>query len=95
MIPFHQPTRVPEELELVARVLSGESAERHFNRECDRFLQDRLGVAYSTLTPSCTHALELAALALEIGPGDEIIAPAFTFPSTANAFLLRGGRLVF
>ena len=95
MIPFHQPTRVPEELGLVAQVLSGQSADRHFNRECDLFLQDRLGVSYATLTPSCTHALELAALALEIGPGDEIVVPAFTFPSTANAFLLRGARLVF
>lgn len=95
MIPFHRPTRVPEELELVSRVLSGQSSNDHFNRECDRFFRDRLGVAYSTLTPSCTHALELAALALEIGPGDEVIVPAFTFPSTANAFLLRGARLIF
>jgi len=95
MIPLHRPTHVPEELELVSRVLSGQSSNDHFNRACDRLLRDKLGVAYSTLTPSCTHALELAALALEIGPGDEVIVPAFTFPSTANAFLLRGARLVF
>ena len=94
-IPFHRPTRVPEELELVSQVLSGQSPGGHFNRECDRFLQDRLGVAYSTFTPSCTHALELAALALDIKAGDEVIVPAFTFTSTANAFLLRGARLVF
>ncbi|MFI4966059.1 MAG: dTDP-4-amino-4,6-dideoxygalactose transaminase [Caulobacterales bacterium] len=95
MVPFNRPTRVPEELELVSQVLSGRSSEEQFNRECDRFLRDRLGVSYATLTPSCTHALELAALALEIGPGDEVIVPAFSFPSTANAFLLRGARLVF
>lgn len=95
MIPFHRPTRVPEELELVSRVLSGQSSNDHFNRACDSILRDRLGVAYSTLTPSCTHALELAALALEIQPGDEVIVPSFTFPSTANAFLLRDAQLVF
>jgi dTDP-4-amino-4,6-dideoxygalactose transaminase len=94
MVPFHRQTRVPEELELVSQVLSGQSPVGHFNRECDRFLQERLGVSYSTLTPSCTHALELAALALDIRPGDEVIVPAFTFTSTANAFLLRGARLV-
>jgi dTDP-4-amino-4,6-dideoxygalactose transaminase len=94
-IPFHRPTRVPEELDLVAQVLSGQTPVGHFNRECDRFFQDRLGVAYCTLTPSCTHALELAALALDLSPEDEVIVPAFTFTSTANAFLLRGARLVF
>ena|SRR5437899_4715205 len=95
MIPFNRPTRVPEELELVSQVLSGQSAGGHFNRECDRVLKDRLGVSYSTLTPSCTHALEMAALALDIKPDDEVILPSFTFTSTANAFLLRGARLVF
>ena len=95
MVPFHRPTQVAEELELVSQVLSGQSLDGQFNGECDRFLEKRLGVAYSTLTPSCTHALELAALALEIGPDDEVIVPSFSFPSTANAFLLRGARLVF
>jgi len=95
MIPFHRPTHVAEELDLVSQVLAGQCSSDHFNRQCDRFLQSRLGVTYSTLTPSCTHALELAALCLEIQPGDEVIVPAFTFPSTANAFLLRGARLVF
>jgi dTDP-4-amino-4,6-dideoxygalactose transaminase len=95
MVPFHRPTQVAEELELVSQVLSNRSLDGQFNRECGRFLETRLGVAYSTLTPSCTHALELAALALEIGPGDEVIVPSFSFPSTANAFLLRGAHLVF
>ena len=95
MIPFNRPTRVPEELELVSQVLSGQSPGGHFNRECDSFFRDRLGVSYSTLTPSCTHALEMAALALDIRPGDEVIVPSFTFTSTANAFLLRGARLIF
>jgi dTDP-4-amino-4,6-dideoxygalactose transaminase len=95
MVPFNRPTRVPEELELVSQVLSGQSAGGYFNRECDRVLKERLGVSYSTLTPSCTHALEMAALVLDIRPDDEVILPSFTFTSTANAFLLRGARLVF
>lgn len=95
MVPFHKPTRVPEELERVAQVLSGAVPADHFNKICDRLLEERLGVSYATLTPSCTHALEMSALALEIAPGDEVIVPAFTFTSTANAFLLRGANLVF
>jgi dTDP-4-amino-4,6-dideoxygalactose transaminase len=95
MIPFHRPTHVGEEFGLVSQVLSGELPQGHFNGECDRFLRDRLSVSYATLTPSCTAALELAALALEIAPGDEVIVPAFSFTSTANAFLLRGAHIVF
>ena len=94
-IPFHSPTRVAEELQLVSRVLSGETPGGHFNKQCDEFFRARLGVPYATMTPSCTHALELSALALDIQAGDEVIVPAFTFTSTANAFLLRGARLVF
>lgn len=95
MIPLHRPTRVPEELELIAKVISGERPDGHYNRVCATELRERLDIDYATLTPSCTDALELAALTLEIAPGDEVIVPAFTFTSTANAFLLRGARLVF
>jgi dTDP-4-amino-4,6-dideoxygalactose transaminase len=95
MIPFHRPTRAPGELGLMSEALLGDYDEDHFNRQGAGLLQSRLDVAYATLTPSCTDALELAALALEIQPGDEVIVPAFTFSSTANAFLLRGARLVF
>lgn len=95
MIPFHRPTHVAGELELVSKVLLGRSSGRHFNQECDKLLRDRLGVAYATMTPSCTDALELSALVLDIKPDDEVIVPAFTFTSTANGFLLRGARLVF
>lgn len=95
MIPFHRPTHVPGEVELVSRVLLGQTSGGHFNQECDKLLKDRLGVTYATMTPSCTDALELSALILDIQPGDEVIVPAFTFTSTANGFLLRGARLVF
>ena len=64
-------------------------------RDCHRILENSLGVAKALLTTSCTHALEMAALLLDIMPGDEVIVPAFTFVSTVNAFVLRGARPVF
>lgn len=65
-----------------------------FTRQCEAELAEILG-ARVLLTTSCTHALEMAAILLEIGPGDEVIVPSFTFVSTANAFALRGARIVF
>ena len=58
-------------------------------------LEQITGCARALLTPSCTHALELAALLCDIQPGDEVIMPSFTFVSTANAFVLRGAKIVF
>jgi dTDP-4-amino-4,6-dideoxygalactose transaminase len=66
-----------------------------FSKECQQTLETLLGVRKALLTTSCTHALEMAALLLEIQPGDEVIVPSFTFVSTANAFVLRGARIVF
>lgn len=66
-----------------------------FGRRCEDWLEARLGVSRALLTTSGTHALEMAALLLDIAPGDEIIIPSFTFPSTANAFVLRGARPIF
>jgi dTDP-4-amino-4,6-dideoxygalactose transaminase len=66
-----------------------------FTEKCQAFLEQELGVPKALLTPSGTHALEMAALLLDIHPGDEVIIPAFTFPSTANAFVLRGAKPVF
>ena len=60
-----------------------------FSKKCEDFLQKELGVPQILLTTSCTHALEMTALLLNIKPGDEVIVPAFTFPSTINAFVLR------
>jgi len=71
------------------------SGDGQFTRKCHAMLEDMLGVPKVLLTTSCTHALELAALLLEIQPGDEVIVPAFTFVSTLNAFVLRGARPVF
>jgi len=66
-----------------------------FTRHCQGWLEDRTGCSNALLTHSCTAALEMAALLLDIQPGDEIIMPSYTFVSTANAFVLRGGVPVF
>jgi dTDP-4-amino-4,6-dideoxygalactose transaminase len=66
-----------------------------FTKRCHRWIEERTGCAKALLTHSCTAALEMAALLLDIQPGDEIIMPSFTFVSTANAFVLRGGVPVF
>jgi dTDP-4-amino-4,6-dideoxygalactose transaminase len=66
------------------------SADGHFTHLCQRFLERYLGKGTVLLTPSGTHALELAALLADLQPGDEVLLPTFTFPSTANAFVLRG-----
>ncbi len=66
-----------------------------FTKQCNSWLEERTGAAKALLTTSCTHALEMAALLADIGPGDEVIMPSFTFVSTANAFVLRGAVPVF
>ena len=66
-----------------------------FTRKCHELLESELGVAKALLTTSCTHALEMAALLLDLDPGDQVIVPSFTFPSVINAFVLRGARPVF
>jgi dTDP-4-amino-4,6-dideoxygalactose transaminase len=76
----------------VNRHISGDGV---FTAKCHAFLESELGVAKALLTTSCTHALEMAALLLDIKPGDEVIVPSFTFVSTINAFVLRGARPVF
>lgn len=71
------------------------SGDGRYTAECHALLESSLGVKKALLTTSCTHALEMAALLLQLEPGDEIIVPAFTFVSTVNAFVLRGARPVF
>lgn len=66
-----------------------------FTRKCHALLEEVLGVKRALLTTSCTHAMEMAGLLLDLQPGDEVIVPSFTFVSTANAFALRGARPVF
>lgn len=71
------------------------SGDGSFTKKCSQFFEKSLGCRRALLTTSCTHALEMAALLLELKPGDEVIVPSFTFVSTANAFALHGARIVF
>jgi dTDP-4-amino-4,6-dideoxygalactose transaminase len=96
-IPFNRPFFSGKEFEFIQQAianwrLSGDGA---FTQECHSLLEKELGVPKTLLTTSCTHALEMAALLLDIKPGDEVIVPSFTFVSTVNAFVLRGARPVF
>lgn len=96
-IPFNKPGLAGDELRYIADAITqGHSAgDGSYTAKCHALLRERLNAARVLLTTSCTHALEMAALLLDIQPGDEVIVPAFTFVSTVNAFVLRGARPVF
>lgn len=96
-IPFNRPYMTGKELYYIAEAhfngaLAGDGP---FTRRCHAWLKERTGCSKALLTHSCTAALEMTALLLDIQPGDEIIMPSYTFVSTANAFVLRGGVPVF
>ncbi|MBB5209163.1 dTDP-4-amino-4,6-dideoxygalactose transaminase [Chiayiivirga flava] len=97
MIPFNKPYMTGAELEAIAQAHANGhlSGDGQFTKRCHGWLEERLGCARALLTHSCTAALEMAALLLDLGPGDEVILPSFTFVSTANAFVLRGAVPVF
>ena len=96
-IPFNWPTPVGREVEyLTQAALSGHLAgDGPFTKRCEALLKQHTNAERALLTTSCTHALEMAALLLDIRPGDEVIVPAFTFVSTVNAFVLRGATPIF
>jgi len=96
-IPFNRPCLAGNEYKYIAEAIANghASGDGPFTRKCHELLERELGVPRVLLTTSCTHALEMAALLLDCGPEDEVIVPSFTFVSTANAFALRGARLVF
>jgi len=96
-IPFNRPCLAGKEYQYIAEAIANghASGDGPFTRKCHQFLEEELEVKKVLLTTSCTHALEMAALLLDCGPEDEVIVPSFTFVSTANAFALRGARLVF
>jgi dTDP-4-amino-4,6-dideoxygalactose transaminase len=96
-IPFNKPTFTGNELKYIREAIGQNhiSGDGPFTKKCQSFLEHALGVHKVLLTTSCTHALEMAALLLEIQPGDEVIVPSFTFVSTINAFVLRGARPIF
>ncbi len=96
-IPFNRPCLAGNEYKYIAAAIANghASGDGPFTRKCHELLERELEVPRVLLTTSCTHALEMAALLLDCGPEDEVIVPSFTFVSTANAFALRGARLVF
>jgi dTDP-4-amino-4,6-dideoxygalactose transaminase len=96
-LPFNRPIMVGKELQYMAEAIAGEklSGDGPFTKKCNTLLEKELGVPKVLLTTSCTHALEMFALLLDIQPGDEVIIPSFTFVSTVNAFVLRGAEPVF
>ena len=96
-IPFNRPFMTGNEQARIAQAhaLGHLSGDGKFTRECHAWLEARTGAAKALLTHSCTAALEMAALLLDLKPGDEVIMPSFTFVSTANAFVLRGAVPVF
>jgi len=96
-IGFSKPYFTGKELEYIRQAVeSGKiSGDGIFTRKCHSFFQEKYGFHRLFLTTSCTDALEMSALLLDVEPGDEIIMPSFTFVSTANAFALRGARIVF
>jgi len=96
-IPFNRPFFSGREFEFIQQAIANSqiSGDGIFTRKCHALLENALGVSKVLLTTSCTHALEMAALLLDIKPGDEVIIPSFTFVSAVNAFVLRGARPVF
>ncbi|HEV8473666.1 MAG TPA: dTDP-4-amino-4,6-dideoxygalactose transaminase [Methylomirabilota bacterium] len=96
-IPFNKPGLAGDEFRYIAEAIAQGhiSGGGPFTQKCEAMLEDILGVPRALLTTSCTHALEMAALLLDVSAGDEVIVPAFTFVSTVNAFVLRGARPVF
>ena len=96
-IPFNRVTLTGQELGYIQQAvqLGHLSGDGGFTRRCSEILQRELGTPKVLLTTSCTHALEMSALLLELRPGDEVIVPSFAFVTTVNAFVLHGARPVF
>ncbi len=97
MIPFNKPYQSGKELEYMQAALDNNkiSGDGMFTKKCHHFFESKYNIKKALLTTSCTDALELAALLINIQPGDEVIIPSYTFVSTANAFELRGAKIVF
>lgn len=95
--PFNRPPITGHELDLLNEAIERRelSGGAHFSNQCETWIAQRLGSRRALLVHSCTAALEMAALLADVGPGDEVIMPSFSFVSTANAVVLRGGVPVF
>ncbi len=96
-IPFNRPFVAGPEFAYLNDAIKRMhiSGDGYYTKACQAFFEERLGAPRALLVTSCTHALEMAALLIDIQPGDEVILPSFTFVSTVNAFILRGAKPVF
>lgn len=97
MINFNQPPYTGKEKQYVLAAMQSQkmSGDGEYTKKCQYWFEKHLGCIKALLTPSCTHALEMAAILVGIQPGDEVIMPSYTFVSTANAFVMRGAKIVF
>ncbi|QZY94711.1 dTDP-4-amino-4,6-dideoxygalactose transaminase [Pantoea dispersa] len=97
MIPFNAPPVVGTEVDYMQSAMASGKlcGDGGFTRRCQQWMEQHFGSQKVLLTPSCTASLEMAALLIDIQPGDEVIMPSYTFVSTANAFVLRGATIVF
>ena len=97
MIPFNKPHLSGNETTYIQQAVGAGkiSGDGIFTKKCHQYFEDKYAFKKTLLTTSCTDALEMAAILIDIQPGDEVIMPAYTFVSTANAFALRGAKIVF
>lgn len=97
MIDFNRPPFVGKELDYIKEAIDYGKlcGDGEFTRRCSRWMKENFQVNHVLLTTSCTHALEMSAYLSQIQPGDEVIMPSYTFVSTADAFVLRGAKIVF
>jgi len=97
MIPFNKPPLTGNEQKYVLESINSKhiSGDGQFTKKCHQWFEKKLSCPKALLTTSCTHALEMSAILLDIQAGDEVIMPSYTFVSTANAFVLRGAKIVF
>lgn len=97
MISFNVPPRIGTEEKYISEAIESRKicGDGQFTKKCNAWLEEKTGTAKALLTTSCTHATEMAALLGNIQPGDEVIMPSYTFVSTADAFVLRGAKVVF
>ena len=97
MIPFNKPPYIGLEYKYVLNAMKSDkiSGDGYFSKKCEEWFEKKLYTKKALLTPSCTAALEMAAILIDIKKGDEVIMPSYTFVSTANAFVLRGAKIKF
>jgi len=97
MINFNIPPYVGKEVTYIQDAIKNNKicGDGGYTKKCNSWIEERFGTPKALLTTSCTHALEMSALLADIQPGDEVIMPAYTFVSTADAFVLRGAKIVF